>query len=217
MTAAVDLHANQKVAGKRQPLGVPALRPGDMEVEDRQRHRQSLAALDHPDQVGILQIVVGLAVAAVGVGLGDDLGQRLWAGAAPAHQEMMGGRLDVMFDNLSASKQYIQSSRLKGLAVSSAARSAQLPGLPTVNESGIVNFEGESWFGIFAPAGTPAPVVAKLRETLSAINREAEFVAKIERDGGRTLNVPAAQQQTFLHDELARWVGAVNKYGVALD
>ncbi len=149
--------------------------------------------------------------------LGLDMVHVPFKGAAPAHQEMMGGRLDVMFDNLSASKQYIQSARLKGLAVSSAARSAQLPGLPTVNESGIVNFEGESWFGIFAPAGTPAPVVAKLRETLSAINREAEFVAKIERDGGRTLNVPAAQQQAFLHDELARWVGAVNKYGVALD
>ena len=149
--------------------------------------------------------------------LGLDMVHVPFKGAAPAHQEMMGGRLDVMFDNLSASKQYIQSSRLKGLAVSSAARSAQLPGLPTVNESGIVNFEGESWFGIFAPAGTPAPVVAKLRETLSAINREAEFVAKIERDGGRTLNVPAAQQQAFLHEELARWVGAVNKYGVALD
>ena len=149
--------------------------------------------------------------------LGLDMVHVPFKGAAPAHQEMMGGRLDVMFDNLSASKQYIQSSRLKGLAVPSAARTAQLPGLPTVNESGIVNFEGESWFGIFAPAGTPAPVVAKLRETLSAINREAEFVAKIERDGGRTLNVPAAQQQAFLHDELARWVGAVNKYGVALD
>ena len=62
-----------------------------MEVEDRQRHRQALAALDHPREVGILQIVVGLAVAAIGVGLGDDLGQRFGRGAAPAHQVGHGG------------------------------------------------------------------------------------------------------------------------------
>jgi tripartite-type tricarboxylate transporter receptor subunit TctC len=149
--------------------------------------------------------------------LGLDLVHVPFKGAAPAHQEMMGGRLDLMFDNLSASKQYVQSARLKGLAVSSAARTAQMPNLPTINESGLVNFEGESWFGIFAPAGTPAPVVAKLRETLAGINREAEFAAKVERDGGRMLNVPAAQQQQFLHDEIERWVGAVGKYGVALE
>jgi len=56
-------------------------------------------------------------------------------GAAAAHQEMMAGRLDLLFDNMSASKQYVQSGRLKGLAVSSAGRSSHLPDVPTVNET----------------------------------------------------------------------------------
>ena len=149
--------------------------------------------------------------------MGLDLVHVPFKGAAPAHQEMLGGRLDLMFDNLSAAKPYVQSGRLKGLAVSSAARTPQLPGVPTINESGVVSFEGESWFGIFAPAATPAPVVAKLRETLAAINREVDFVAKVERDGGRVLNIPAAQQQAFLHDEIDRWLSLAAKYGVAAD
>ncbi len=149
--------------------------------------------------------------------MGLDLLHVPFKGAAPAHQEMMGGRLDLMFDNLSAGKSYVQSGRLKALAVSSAARTPQLPSVPTINESGVVNFQGESWFGIFVPAATPAPVVAKLRETLAAINREADFIAKIERDGGRVLNIPAAQQQSFLHDEIDRCLTLAAKYGVAPD
>jgi tripartite-type tricarboxylate transporter receptor subunit TctC len=130
---------------------------------------------------------------------------------------MMAGRLDIMFDNISAAKPHIQAGRLKGLVVSSAQRSAQLPSIPTVNETGLTRFEGESWFGVFAPAATPAPVVARLRETLAAINREAEFLARVERDGGRMLNIAPAQQQTFLREEIDRWVGSVSRYKVSAD
>ena len=164
--------------------------------------------------LGTLQHVWGAILTS---SLGLDMLHIPFKGASPAHQEMMGGRLDVMFDNMSASKQYVQSGRLKGLVVSSAARSPQLPNVPTVNESGLVKFEGESWFGIFAPAGTPAPVVAKLREALASINAQADFSAKVERDGGRMLNIPAAQQQNYLLDEIDRWVSAVNRYNVTAD
>ncbi|WP_408595734.1 Bug family tripartite tricarboxylate transporter substrate binding protein [Limnohabitans sp.] len=164
--------------------------------------------------LGTLQHVWGAILTS---SLGLDMLHVPFKGASPAHQEMMGGRLDVMFDNMSASKQYVQSGRLKGLVVSSAARSPQLPTVPTVNESGLVKFEGESWFGIFAPAGTPAPVVAKLREALASINAQPDFSAKVERDGGRMLNIPAAQQQNYLRDEIDRWVSAVNRYNVTAD
>lgn len=164
--------------------------------------------------IGTLQHVWGAILTS---SLGLDMLHIPFKGASPAHQEMMGGRLDVMFDNMSASKQYVQSGRLKGLVVSSAARSQQLSQVPTVNETGLVKFEGESWFGIFAPAGTPAPVVAKLREALANINAQADFSAKVERDGGRMLNIPAAQQQNYLRDEIDRWVGAVNRYNVTAE
>lgn len=164
--------------------------------------------------MGTLQHVWG---AVLTNSLGLDMVHVPFKGAAPAHQEMMAGRLDIMFDNISAAKPHIQANRLKGLVVSSAQRSAQLPNLPTVTESGLVSFEGESWFGVFAPAATPAPVVARLRETLAAINRETEFVARVERDGGRMLNVAAAKQEAFLRNEIERWVGAVNRYKVTAD
>ena len=86
MAGAVDLDPDQEMAGKGQALGVPALRARDMQVEDRQRHRQALAPLDDPREVGVLQVVVGLVVAAIAVGLGDHLGQALGLRAAPVHE-----------------------------------------------------------------------------------------------------------------------------------
>ncbi|MEI7783142.1 MAG: tripartite tricarboxylate transporter substrate binding protein [Betaproteobacteria bacterium] len=164
--------------------------------------------------LGTLQHVWGAILTS---SLGLDMVHVPFKGAAPAHQEMMAGRVDIMFDNISAAKPHIQAGRLKGLVVSSAQRSAQLPQLPTVNESGLTRFEGESWFGVFAPAATPAPVVARLRETLASINREPEFIARVDRDGGRLLNIAPAQQQAFLRDEIERWVGAAQRYKVTAD
>lgn len=164
--------------------------------------------------MGTLQHVWGAILTS---SLGLDMVHVPFKGAAPAHQEMMGGRLDIMFDNISAAKPHIQGGRLKGLVVSSAQRSAALPSIPTVNETGLTRFEGESWFGVFAPAATPAPVVARLRETLAAINREADFVARVAADGGRLLNIAPGQQQAFLKEEIDRWVGAAQRYKVTAD
>jgi tripartite-type tricarboxylate transporter receptor subunit TctC len=164
--------------------------------------------------MGTLQHVWGAILTS---SLGLDMIHVPFKGAAPAHQEMMAGRLDIMFDNISAAKPHIQAGRLKGLVVSSAQRSAALPNIPTVNETGLTRFEGESWFGVFAPAATPAPVVARLRETLAAINREADFVARVSADGGRLLNIAPAQQQAFLREEIDRWVGAAQRYKVTAD
>jgi tripartite-type tricarboxylate transporter receptor subunit TctC len=149
--------------------------------------------------------------------MGLDMVHVPFKGAGPAHQEMFGGRVDVMFDNISASKGYVQANRLKGLAVSSLARNPQMPNLPTINETGVVKFDGESWFGIFAPAGTPPAIVGKLREVLATINKEPDFVARVDRDGGRILNISPNQQQAFLKEEVERWVGSVARYKVTAD
>ena len=138
-------------------------------------------------------------------------------GAIPAYQEMFGGRVDVMFDNLSASKQHVLNGKLKGLSVSSIERSKVLPLLPTINETGLTKFTGESWFGIFAPAKTPPEVVNKLRQALMAINQEPGFAAQVEKDGGRVLDVPIAEQDQFLKDEIAKWVGLVQSNHIKAD
>jgi len=149
--------------------------------------------------------------------LGLDMVHVPFKGAPAAHQEMLAGRLDVMLDNLSAAKHHVQAGRLKALAVSSASRSPQLDGVPTINETGLLSFEGESWFALFAPAGTPGPVLATLRSALAAINRDAEFAGRVERDGGRVLAIPPERHIEFLHEEIERWSGLVTRYNVTVD
>ena len=149
--------------------------------------------------------------------LGLDMVHVPFKGAPAAHQEMLAGRLDVMLDNLSAAKHHVQAGRLKALAVSSASRSPQLDAVPTINETGLLSFEGESWFALFAPAGTPGPVLATLRSALAAINRDAEFAGRVERDGGRVLAIPPERHIEFLHEEIERWSGLVTRYNVTVD
>jgi len=149
--------------------------------------------------------------------LGLDMVHVPFKGAPAAHQEMLAGRLDVMLDNLSAAKHHLQAGRLKALAVSSAGRSPQLDGVPTLNETGLVSFEGESWFALFAPAGTPGPVLATLRSALAGINRDAEFAGRVERDGGRVLVIPPERHVAFLREEIERWSSLVTRYDVTVD
>jgi len=164
--------------------------------------------------IGTLQHVWGTILLK---SLGLDLVHVPFKAAPAAHQEMLGGRLDLMFDNLSAVKHHVLAGRLRALAVSSAQRSPQLEAVPTVNESGLVAFEGESWFGVFSPRGTPVPVVTTLRNALAEIIRDPEFAARVEADGGRVLAIAPAGHQKFLQDEIERWSGLVARYGVSVD
>jgi tripartite-type tricarboxylate transporter receptor subunit TctC len=140
-----------------------------------------------------------------------------YKGGGPLLTDLLAGQIQLFLAVPVAVIPHLQSGKLKGLVVSSAARSPHLAQVPTVNETGLTRFEGESWFGIFAPAGTPPAVVAKLREAMAQINREPEFIARVERDGGRLLNIAPGQQQAFLQEEIERWVGSVQKYNVTAD
>jgi tripartite-type tricarboxylate transporter receptor subunit TctC len=149
--------------------------------------------------------------------LGLDLLHVPFKGAAAGHQEMLGGRIDAMFDNLSASRPYVESGRMKGLAVSTPRRASQLPAVPTVNETGLGQFDGESWMGIFAPAATPPAMVGKLRDIIVEVARDPDFVARINNSSGYVMAIPPQQQQQFLRREIERWGQLIRKYGVAAD
>jgi tripartite-type tricarboxylate transporter receptor subunit TctC len=130
---------------------------------------------------------------------------------------MLGGRIDAMFDNLSASRPYVESGRMKGLAVSTPKRASQLPAVPTVNETGLGQFDGESWMGMFAPAATPPAMVGKLRDIFVEVAREPDFVMRISNSGGYVMTIPPQQQQQFLRKEIERWGQLIRQYGVAAD
>ncbi len=148
--------------------------------------------------------------------LGLDLVHVPFKAAPAVHQEMLAGRIDLMMDNLSAVKHHVQSGRLKAYAVSSAARTRELEGVPTLKESG-VDFEGESWFALFAPAATPIGIVATLRNLIADVLRDADFAARVEKDGGRVLAIAPAEQAKFLQAEIERWGGLVTRYAVGID
>ncbi|MEY4537189.1 MAG: hypothetical protein RL171_1340, partial [Pseudomonadota bacterium] len=88
-----------------------------------------------------------------------------YRGSGPAILDMVGGTMDVMFDNLPSALPHIKSGKLKALAVTSAQRSAVLPDVPTVEEAGkLKGFDASSWFGLLAPAGTPPDVVNRIQQ-----------------------------------------------------
>jgi len=137
-----------------------------------------------------------------------------YKGAAFAAQELMGGRIDLMFDNMTAARRYVESGRAKGLVVSPAMRSKEMPNVPTVNETGVTQFEGESWMGMFAPSATPRATVDALRAIFVNVSRDPDFIARIEAGGGRVMSVPPQQQQAFLKSEIDRWGVLIKRYGV---
>jgi tripartite-type tricarboxylate transporter receptor subunit TctC len=136
-------------------------------------------------------------------------------GASAVHPEIMAGRIDTMFDNLSASRQYVESGRMKGLVVSTPNRAAQLPGVPTVNETGLAQFEGQSWMGMFAPVKTPSATVRKLRELFVKVSRDPDFIARINNNSGYVMNIPPQEQQQFVRREIERWGKLIKQYGVS--
>jgi tripartite-type tricarboxylate transporter receptor subunit TctC len=161
--------------------------------------------------VGSLQHVWGTILFR---GMGLDLLHVPYKGAAMGAQELMGGRIDLMFDNMTAARRYVETGRAKALAASPAQRSREAPNVPTVNESGIVKFDGESWMGMFAPAATPRATVDALRAIFVNVARDAEFISRIEAGGGRVMNIAPQQQQPFLKSEIERWRAAIQQYGV---
>ncbi|MBM3344399.1 MAG: tripartite tricarboxylate transporter substrate binding protein [Betaproteobacteria bacterium] len=149
--------------------------------------------------------------------MGLDLLHVPYKGAAMAVQEMIGGRIDLMFDNLSAARAQVQAGRVKALVVSPARRAPQMPAVPTVNESGVTQFEGESWMGVFVPSATPRGTVQALRGVVENVLQDAGLRERLEAGGGRIMRVPPQQQQAFVNRERERWGALIKRYGVTAE
>ena len=141
-----------------------------------------------------------------------------YRGSGPAVLDLVAGTMDVMFDNLPSALPQIRSGKLKALAVTSVQRSAALPEVPTIAEAGPVKgFDASSWFGLFAPAGTPADIVARLQqETARALQSPAvkeRLVAQGAIPGGQ----PSADFARFVAAEAKKWAQVVKVSGAKID
>jgi tripartite-type tricarboxylate transporter receptor subunit TctC len=139
---------------------------------------------------------------------GIDMVHVPYKGSGPAHVDLMGGQIQIMFDNIVALMPHVKSGKVRALAVSSARRHPLLPDVPSIQEAGVKNFETVAWFGLVAAAGTPREIVNRLNaETVKAIR--LPDVQKRLLEGGSDIvgNSPEAADK-FLRDEVEKW-GAV--------
>jgi tripartite-type tricarboxylate transporter receptor subunit TctC len=143
-----------------------------------------------------------------------------YRGSGPALIDLMAGNMDVMFDNLPSAMPHIKSGKLRALAVTSATRSAALPDLPTVAEAGgpaLKGYEASSWFGLLAPAGTPADVVARLQaETAKALATPA-VKERLLSQGAIPSGMTPAEFAKFIEAETAKWAKVVKASGAKVD
>ena len=141
-----------------------------------------------------------------------------YRGSAPAITDLIAGNMNVMFDNLPSALPHIKSGRLKALAVTSRTRSPALPDVPTIEEAaGLKGFDASSWFGLFAPAGTPRTIVDKIQADVAKALAQPEvrerFIAQGADPGGNTSDQFAA----FIRAETDKWTRVVKFSNAKVD
>ena len=141
-----------------------------------------------------------------------------YTGSGPAMMGMVSGQVDVMFDNLPSAMPQIKGGKLKAFAVTSAQRSGAMPELPTVEEAGqLKGFEASSWFGLLAPAGTPADVVSRVQqETAKALNSPAMKEKLLAQGAIPSGNTPA-EFAKLIEAEIKKWAPVVKASGAKVD
>ena len=140
-----------------------------------------------------------------------------YKGSAPAVSDLLGGQISIMFDNLPSVIPHVRSGKLRAIAISTAKRSADLPDVPTISEAGVPGYEATSWFGMFAPAATPKPVLDKISAALGKVLANAEVKKKIDDQGGEPANETPAQFADFIQKESLKWGKVVKESGASLD
>lgn len=140
-----------------------------------------------------------------------------YKGSAPALTDMMGGQVQVMFDNMPSAINHVKSGKLKALAVTTATRSPAMPDLPTIDEAGVKGFEAASWFGLLAPAGTPKEIVAKIQADVVKAMKTTDLTEKMAQQGAAAVGNTPDEFAAYIKAELAKWEKVVKASGARAD
>lgn len=140
-----------------------------------------------------------------------------YAGSAPAVTALMGNEVAIMFDNLPSSIQHVRSGALVPLAVTSDVRSAALPDVPTIAEAGLPEYEASSWFGLFAPAGTPDEIVRQLNEAVVTALNDPDIIPLLEQQGATPQPETPEEFAEFILAETEKWRHVVEASGATID
>lgn len=149
--------------------------------------------------------------------LGLDMVHIPYKSGGPAIVDVMGGQVDFMFSTVAAAYPLVSTGKLRALAVSSPQRSARLPDVPTVAESGVPGYEAYEWNGLFLPKGTPDAVSATLHDALVQVLDEAEVKQRLSDLGAQPAGSTPADFSAFLQKESAKWAEVVKAGKISLD
>jgi tripartite-type tricarboxylate transporter receptor subunit TctC len=140
-----------------------------------------------------------------------------YRGAGPALQDLMAGNVDMMFDGLGSSAGHIKGGRIKALMVSGLKRNPAFPDVPCAGELGLPDYTVTTWYGLWAPKGTPADVQARIVEEVKKAGLTDEAKAAWANNGAEFGNLTPAQFGTFVSAEVKRWAAVVKNSGAKLD
>ncbi|MBM3357588.1 MAG: tripartite tricarboxylate transporter substrate binding protein [Betaproteobacteria bacterium] len=161
--------------------------------------------------VGAPSHVSGVLFGALG---GIDVTHVPYKGSGPVMVDLLGGQLAMSFPDLATPLSHIKAGRLLALAVTTRERSALLPDVPTMAESGIPGYEASSWFAMIGPAGMPKPVVAKLNAALNRILQEPDVRNTLRAQGATAVGGSPAELASTISGEIAKWTKLMAKVGI---
>jgi len=140
-----------------------------------------------------------------------------YRGSAPAMTDLVGGQVQLMTNTLNDSLGFVREGKLRALAVTSSARSDQLPDVPTVAETEVPGFEMGAWQGVVVPAGTPEPVIEKLNAEIRRALQSPEMQKQLKAQGAQALGSTPQEYAAYIKSEISRWGEVVKAANVKLD
>ena len=143
--------------------------------------------------------------------------QAAYRGASQALNHPMAGNIQLLFQNLPTIPPVTREGRVRPLAITSAARSPALPDVPTATEAGVEGYVATAWFTIAAPAGTPAPLLARLNEDLRAVLAEPALRERFAQLGATPVGGTLEEARAFLASETEKWTRVVSSANIRLD
>lgn len=140
-----------------------------------------------------------------------------YKGAAPAVNDLLGGQVKLGFTAVPPAAPHVKAGRLRAIAVTTAKRTASLPDVPTVSESGFANYEVDNMYGVLAPAGTPRPVIEKLSREISRIVKAPDVKARLEELGFDPVGSDTSAFAQYLRSESDKWAKVVKQSGARVE
>ena len=145
---------------------------------------------------------------------GVDIVHVPYKGSGALMPDLLSGRIQMMFENVTVLTPYINSQKLKPLAVTSAKRTLLLPDIPTVSEAGLPGFEAVGWFAILAPAGTPQNIINTLNQEVNKLTSNPQFIKKLRDIGADPMSGRPIQAQEFISSEELKWGKIIKESGI---